>query len=156
MSSHLSHRFCSHFKPWVIKILIRLNVNSVLVWKELKGQFILRYFVFVLLNRDQSIREERILRDIILRRLKGLLRRWRLYFFLELQRDSLGRYPYFLTLNPNGLDGIAETNDLLLHFLWLWRLFADNGFKEGFLGVDLNIWQFADIQERYFIAVFFH
>ena len=73
--------------------------------------------------------------------------------FLELERYPLGGDAHFLALHSDGLDGVAETHYLLLHFLRLGALLAYDCLEERLLGVELHVWQFADVQQRKF---FFH
>lgn len=64
---------------------------------------------------------------------------------LVLERESFGKYAYFLIFNSDGFCGVAELDDVVPDFLHFGILLIDDALEEGSFGMDLNIRQSADI-----------
>ena len=126
-------------------------MDGVFVGHNLERIMLLVGLLLLFFDRDQGLRKEGLVGEVVV--IGGKEGGRHILLFLELERYPFGGDAHLLALHSDGLDGVAETNNLLLHFLRLAALLADDGLEERFFGVELHVWQFADIQQR---QLFFH
>lgn len=106
-------------------------MDGVFAGQDLKGIVILGGFLLLFFYRDQGLGKERLVGEVVV--VGGKEGGRQVLLFLELEGYSFGGDAHFLALHSDGLDGVAETDYLLLHFLRLAALPADNCLEKGFL-----------------------
>ena len=148
--AHVGHRPSSD--PQSLHLPLRIIHKNGIIRRDGQQRLlfctIIRFLLLV--NWDQRMRVERFMRQVIIDWNVLTLRRGDFLLFLcffELHRDAFRSNADLLTLDTYYFDGVAETSDLIFHLGYLSGLAADYGFEEGCFGVELDIGQFAYLQQ---------